>query len=102
MDGALTRAEHNEFAKRMEDEHSRQNKRISDLESAVEQNSKLIVSIEKIATNVENLQKQYVSLSDDVESIKNRDGDNWRKMLWFVGTTILGIIIGFLLKQFGF
>lgn len=102
MDGALTRAEHNEFAKRMEDEHSRQNKRISDLESAVEQNSKLIVSIEKIATNVENLQKQYVSLSDDVESIKNRDGDNWRKMLWFVGTTVVGIIIGFLLKQFGF
>lgn len=102
MDGALTRAEHNEFAKRMEDEHSRQNKRISDLESAVEQNSKLIVSIEKIATNVENLQKQYVSLSDDVESIKNRDGDNWRKMLWFVGTTLLGIIIGFLLKQVGF
>lgn len=102
MDGALTRAEHNEFAKRMEDEHNRQNKRISDLENAVDQNSKLIVSIEKIATNVENLQKQYVSLSDDVESIKNRDGDNWRKMLWFVGTTILGIIIGFLLKQFGF
>ena len=102
MDSALTRAEHNEFAKRMEDEHSRQNKRISDLESAVEQNSKLIVSIEKISTNVENLQKQYVSLSDDVESIKNRDGDNWRKMLWFVGTTVLGIIIGFLLKQVGF
>lgn len=102
MDGAITRAEHNEFAKRMEDEHSRQNKRISDLENAIEQNSKLIVSIEKIATNVENLQKQYVSLSDDVESIKNRDGDNWRKMLWFVGTTVVGIIIGFLLKKFGF
>ena len=102
MDGALTRAEHNEFAKRMEDEHNRQNKRISDLENAVDQNSKLIVSIEKIATNVENLQKQYVSLSDDVESIKNRDGDNWRKMLWFVGTTVVGIIICFLLKQFGF
>lgn len=102
MDGALTRAEHNEFAKRMEDEHNRQNKRISDLEKDVDQYSKLIVSIEKIATNVENLQKQYVSLSDDVESIKNRDGDNWRKMLWFVGTTVVGIIIGFLLKQFGF
>ncbi len=102
MDGVLTRAEHNEFAKRMEDEHNRQNKRISDLENTAEQNSKLIVSIEKIATNVENLQKQYVSLSDDVESIKNRDGDNWRKMLWFVGTTVAGIIIGFLLKQFGF
>lgn len=102
MDGVLTRAEHNEFAKRMEAEHDRQNKRISDLENAVDQNSKLIVSIEKIATNVENLQKQYVSLSDDVESIKNRDGDNWRKMLWFVGTTVVGIIIGFLLKQFGF
>lgn len=102
MDGALTRAEHNEFAKRMEDEHNRQNKRISNLENSFEQNSKLIVSIEKIATNVENLQKQYVSLSDDVESIKNRDGDNWRKMLWFVGTTVLGIIIGFLLKQVGF
>ena len=102
MDGALTRAEHNEFAKRMEAEHDRQNKRISDLENTAEQNSKLIVSIEKIATNVENLQKQYVSLSDDVESIKNRDGDNWRKMLWFVGTTVVGIIIGFLLKQFGF
>ena len=48
MDGVLTRAEHNEFAKRMEDEHNRQNKRISDLENAVDQYSKLIVSIEKI------------------------------------------------------
>ena len=102
MDSVLTRAEHNEFAKRMEDEHNRQNKRISDLENTAVQSSKLIVSIEKIATNVENLQKQYVSLSDDLESIKNRDGDNWRKMLWFVGTTVVGIIIGFLLKQFGF
>ena len=36
------------------------------------------------------------------KALKNRDGDNWRKMLWFVGTTVVGIIIGFLLKQFGF
>ena len=54
MNDLLTRAEHKEFAKRMEDEHSRQNKRIAELETKAEENNKLLASIEKLATNVEN------------------------------------------------
>lgn len=35
MDSPLTRAEHNEFVKRMEDEHTRINHRVAELETVV-------------------------------------------------------------------
>ena len=45
MESALTRAEHNEFAKRMEDEHTRQNHRIAEIEKTLEQNNQLLIHV---------------------------------------------------------
>ena len=58
MDSPITRAEHNEFAKRMEEEHHRQNRRIGELEKACEENNKLLVSVERLALSMENMQKE--------------------------------------------
>lgn len=101
MDGALTRAEHTEFAKRMEDEHTRQNKRIGELEKAIEQNSKLLVSVEKLALSMENMQKEQADQGTRLKKLESRDGDMWRKVVGYAITTIAGIIIGFLFKQLG-
>lgn len=101
MDSALTRAEHNEFAKRMEDEHTRQNKRISELEKAFEQNNKLLVSVEKLAISMETMQKEQVDQGDRLEKLEARDGEHWRKLIGYVISGIVGIVVGFLFKQIG-
>ncbi len=101
MDSALTRAEHNEFARRMEDEHTRQNHRIAEIEKVLEQNNKMLVSIEKMATNMETMQKEQVNQGDRLKRLEARDGEMWRKVVGYIVTAILGIIVGFLFKQIG-
>jgi len=101
MDGALTRAEHNEFARRMEDEHTRQNKRIGELEKVVEQNNKLLVSVERLALSMETMQKEQADQGDRLAKLEARDGEMWRKLIGYAVTAVVGIIIGFLFKQFG-
>ena len=99
MDGALTRAEHNEFAKRMEDEHTRQNKRISELEKAVESNNKLLISVERLALSMETMQKEQADQGERLEKLESRDGENWRKLVGYVISAIVGGVITFLFAQ---
>lgn len=101
MDSALTRAEHNEFAKRMEDEHTRQNKRITELEKVVGENNKLLVSVEKLALSMETMQKEQEDQGNRLEKLEDRDGEKWRKLIGYVISGVVGIVIGFLFKQIG-
>lgn len=101
MDSALTRAEHNEFAKRMEDEHTRQNKRIGELEKSIEQNNKLLVSVERLALSMENMQKEQADQGERLEKLESRDGEMWRKLIGYVVTAVAGAVIGFLFRQMG-
>ena len=50
--GCISREEHEEFRKRMEDENHRQNRRIELLEGSVQQIGKLASSVEKMATSL--------------------------------------------------
>ena len=101
MNDPLTIAEHNEFAKRMEDEHNRQNKRIAELETKAEENNKLLASIEKLATNVENIQKQLSVQVGKIEKLESRDGENWRKFVGYIVCAVVGIVVGFVFRQIG-
>ncbi len=101
MDTPITRAEYLEHNKRMEDEHTRQNHRISALEKAVEQNNKLLVSVEKLAISMENMQKELKEHGERVEVLENRDGDRWRSVTGYIITAIIGIVVGFVFKHLG-
>ena len=102
--GYLTRAEHEEYSKRMEDEHKRQNHRIGELEKATAQNQKLLISVEKLAINMENMQKEQQkqgerleTQGEEIEALKNRDGEKWRKVKDKLLDLALGAIGGFLI-----
>ena len=106
--GYITRQEHAEYTKRMEDEHKRQNHRISELEKAFEENHKLLISVEKLALNMENMQKEQQVQGrrlevqgEEIEELKSRDGEKWRKVTGYVFASVVGVIIGFLFKQIG-
>lgn len=101
MDTPITRAEHEEFRRRMEEEHNRQDKRIELLEEDVKETRKLVSSVERLATNMESMAQEQVKQGKRLETLENRDGEKWRKMVWYAITATIGILIGFFLKQIG-
>lgn len=101
MDTPITRAEHEEFRRRMEEEHKRQDRRIELLEENMKRLEGLSTSIEKLALNMENMLKEQMKQGERLEVLENRDGEMWRKIVGYAITAAIGILIGFLFKQIG-
>lgn len=101
MDTPITRAEHEEFRRRIEEENKRQDKQIEILEENAKRIEGLNSSIEKLALNMENMLKEQLKQGKRLEVLESRDGEMWRKVVSYAITAIVGIVIGFLFKQFG-
>ncbi|MCD8239399.1 MAG: hypothetical protein LUC92_08705 [Clostridiales bacterium] len=101
MDTPISRAEHNEFCKRIEEENARQDKRIALLEENVKQYSALAASVEKLAVNMENMLKEQEKQGKRLEALESRDGEMWRKVTAYIITAIIGIVIGYIFTQIG-
>lgn len=101
MDTPITRAEHEEFVKRMEDEDHRQNRRIEILEESVQQFTSLTASVEKLALNMENMLKEQEAQGNRLEALEDRDGEKWRTVTSYVMTTVIGIMIGYIFTLLG-
>ena len=102
MDGGSTRAEHDEFAKRQDDENHRQNRRIEELEETVRQIGALTTSVEKLASSMESMVKEQEKQGKRLEVLEGRDGEMWRKVTGYFITAIIGIVVGYVFKQAGF
>lgn len=101
MDGAITRAEHNEFVKRMEGEHVDIQRRLVTVETKVDQNNQLLVTVNRLALSMENMQKEVVKQGERLEKLEAKDGEMWRKVVGHVITAVVGIVIGFVFMQIG-
>lgn len=101
MDNYITVELHNEFAKRMEDEHARQNHRIADLEKISEQNNQLLVTINKLATSMENMQKELQKQGGRLEVLESRDGNKWRQLVSHGLTVLVTVLVTYALRQIG-
>ena len=86
----IGRGEHDEFVKRMEEEHTRQNKRIGAVEKALENQNKLALSVEKMALNMEQMLKEQKKQGEELEELKNAPVKNWNT----VKTSILSALGG--------
>lgn len=58
MDTPISRAEHEEFRKRIDEENHRQNRRIELLEENVKQTGALTASVEKLASNMTSMVRE--------------------------------------------
>lgn len=92
---------HNEYAERMKDENNRQNHRLEALEKATEENRKLALSVERLAISVQSMVEEQRTQGKRLEILENRDGENWRKIIMFLFTTVIGIIVGYMFKKIG-
>lgn len=101
MAAPITRAEHDEFKRRLEEENRRQDKRIELLEENTKQIGSLTVSVEKLAQSIQSMVKEQEQQGKRLEVLEGRDGEMWRKVAGYIVTAVIGIVIGFVFKQIG-
>ncbi len=97
----ITRAEHEEFRRRMEEAHLRQDKRIELLEERTDQINSLTVSVSKLAQSIELMCNEQKQQGERLETLENRDGEKWRNVVGYVVTAVISAIIGFFARQLG-
>lgn len=113
MDTPITRAEHEEFIRRMDtenkrmaDENDRQNKRIEVLENNMNQVitrqlTTLTTTIEKLNLSMSNMLREQTEFSRRLGALENRDGEKWRQVMGYAFTAVVGIVLGFLFRRIG-
>lgn len=101
MEEPVSKAEHKEFCKRIEAEDARQNQRIKTLEEQQKQYLDIVISVRELASSVKQMAETQKEQGERLEKIEGRDGEMWRKVAGYIITAIIGIVIGFVFKQFG-
>lgn len=71
MDSPITRAEHEEFRRRIDEENKRQDKRIARLEENTRQICTLTVSVEKLAQSIEIMVKEQERQGKKLEQLEH-------------------------------
>ena len=101
MDDTISRAEHEEFRRRLEAEDGRLNKRLSIVEEDLKNIKDLTASVEKLAVNMENMMKIQEKQGKRLETLENRDGEMWRKVVGYVLTAVISVVVGFVFSRIG-
>ena len=101
MDTPITRAEHEEFRRRLEEENRRQDKRLELLEQNVREIGALTTSVEKLAMSVENMVKEQTRQGERLEALEGRDGERWRKLVGYIASALVSGVVGWLIAQAG-
>ena len=101
MEG-ISREEHEEFRRRMEEEGKRQNRRIELVEKSIHQIGDIAMSVEKMAVSLQSMVKEQEQQGKRLEALESRDGEMWRKAVGYAVTALVGAVLGFMLKQIGF
>lgn len=98
MDDMISRAEHSEFVKRMEEEDNRQNHRLDTIEKSIETFSRIAGSVERLAENMKTMANEQARLSERIGVIEKKPADNWntiiKSILTNFGATIAALIVG--------
>lgn len=100
-EGFIPIREHEEFAKRQDEENKRQNKRIEELEENVRKIGDLTTSVEKLASSMESMLKEQEKQGKRLEVLEGRDGEMWQKVTAHIITAIIGIVVGYIFTQMG-
>ncbi len=101
MDGTISRAEHEEFCRRIDEENRRQNRRIELLEEGEQRIATLTASVERLATSMESMLKEQERQGKRLETLESRDGEMWRKVVGYAVTFMVGAVLAFLFAQVG-
>ena len=101
MDELISRAEHEEFSRRMDEWNRRQDKRLELLEENVREIGTLTASIERLTISVQSMVKEQERQGKRLETLEGRDGAKWRKLMGYIVSALVAGVVCFLLAQIG-
>ena len=101
MSDFVTTEVHSEFAKRIEEENTRQNHRIANLENAINQLSELVASVKVLAVNVENIAEQIKSQGERLKEIEGQPKKRWELIVSCLITGLVGACVTYFLAHLG-
>jgi len=90
MEDNITKAEFGATVDRIDAEEHRQNRRLDKLEESLNTLTDLTISVQKIATNIENMQKELSKQGERLEKIEAEPAENWKKVIWLVIAAVVG------------
>ena len=99
MDEYVSKAVHAEFAKRIDEENERQNKRISILEAGQQQINELVTSVKVLAANMENMALKQGEIGERLKEIEGKPAKRWDTLTACIITGIVSFIISYLLTS---
>lgn len=94
MENTITRQEHEEFARRQDDENKRQNRRIDAIEKNVEQINALTVSVERMATNMEHMLEVMKQQGERLDKLEREPSETGRQVKMAIITSIISAVVG--------
>lgn len=98
MDEFVTKAVHEEFAKRIDEENTRQNHRISILETGQAQINELVASVKVLAVNMETMSKELSKQGDRLSEIEGKPAKRWETVVACILTGIVGFMLNMILS----
>ena len=98
MEEYVTKAVHDEFAKRIDEENDRQNKRLSLLESGQAQINELVSTVKVLAVNMENMAKEQAKQGERLKEIEGKPGKRWDTLIACIITCIVTAVFAYFFK----
>lgn len=99
MSEYVTTELHEEFAKRIEEENTRQNHRIAKLEEAFCQFGELVTSVKVLAVNVESIAKEINEQGIRLKEIEGKPAKRWETVVSCIITGIVGAALTYLITH---
>ncbi len=90
----ITRQEHTEFAKRVDDENRRQNKRIDQLEGNSQAINELALSVKEMAINMGNMMVEQKKQGERLEKLEQEPLETGKQIKQAIIQTIVGTVVG--------
>lgn len=97
----ITRQEHEEFVRRMDEANNRQSKRLEIVEKDVRQIGSLTTAVEKLAFSMENMVREQMKQGERLDQLESRDGEMWRRVTSYIITAIVGAVVCYIMTRIG-
>ena len=99
MDEPISRGEHEEFAKRIDAQEKRQDKRLEMLENTVREIGALTLSVQRLAQSLESMVEEQERQGRRLQALEDRDGEKWRKLMGYIATALTSGAVTLLLSH---
>lgn len=98
MSEFLTVEVHKEFEKRVEEENTRQNHRLNNLEIGLKEVNKIAGSVERLVTQIETLTKEISKQGERLEEIEKKPAKRWDVVITGALSAIVGALMAALMS----